>query len=161
MHSRSKENLDEAIACYRRAVELKPDYVRAHSNLLYALNFCSGYDARTRLRRAPPLEPAARRAAGEVHPAPCQRPLRRSPLAGGLCFARFPHAIPWGDSCCRCWKRTTIADFEIFCYASQAVPDCDHRTLPRPADVWRNVFALSDEQLADVVRQDRSTSSWI
>ena len=29
--------LDEAIACYRRALELKPDYAEAHTNLGIAL----------------------------------------------------------------------------------------------------------------------------
>ena len=30
--------LDEAVACYRRALELKPDYAEAHNNLGNALN---------------------------------------------------------------------------------------------------------------------------
>ena len=29
--------LDEAVACYRRALELKPDYAEAHNNLGIAL----------------------------------------------------------------------------------------------------------------------------
>ena len=33
--------LDEAVACYRRALELKPDYAEAHSNLLCALQYCA------------------------------------------------------------------------------------------------------------------------
>ena len=37
--------LDEALACYRRALELKPDYAEAHSNLVYTQIFCPGYDA--------------------------------------------------------------------------------------------------------------------
>ena len=39
--------LDEAIACYRRVLELKPDYVEAYSNLVFAINFSPDYDART------------------------------------------------------------------------------------------------------------------
>ena len=39
--------LDEAVACYRRALELKPDYAAAHSNLVYTQIFCPGYDAQT------------------------------------------------------------------------------------------------------------------
>jgi len=37
--------LPEAVACYRRALELKPDYAWVHSNLLYTRVFCPGYDA--------------------------------------------------------------------------------------------------------------------
>src|SRR5260221_308692 len=36
--------LDEAVASFRRAVDFKPDFVEAHSNLLYTLNFCPGCD---------------------------------------------------------------------------------------------------------------------
>ncbi len=44
--------LDEAIASFRRAVELKPDDHAAHSNLLYTLVFSSGYDARAILEES-------------------------------------------------------------------------------------------------------------
>src|SRR4030095_12400618 len=35
--------IDEAIAAYRRAVQLKPDFAQAGSNLVYALNFSPVY----------------------------------------------------------------------------------------------------------------------
>ena len=34
MRLKDQGKLDEAVACYRRALELKPDYAEAHSNLL-------------------------------------------------------------------------------------------------------------------------------
>ena len=37
MRSRTRGSLDEAVACYRRALELKPDYAEAHNNLGNAL----------------------------------------------------------------------------------------------------------------------------
>ena len=37
MHSRTRAGLDEAVACYRRALKLKPDYAEAHYNLGNAL----------------------------------------------------------------------------------------------------------------------------
>src|SRR5439155_16457386 len=37
--------LDEAIASYRRALELDPASDTAHSNIIYAMHFHSGYDA--------------------------------------------------------------------------------------------------------------------
>ena len=33
------------LACYCRALELKPDSAKGHSNLVYTQVFCSGYDA--------------------------------------------------------------------------------------------------------------------
>ena len=31
--------LDEAVAAYRQAIRIKPDYAEAHSNLLFSLNY--------------------------------------------------------------------------------------------------------------------------
>src|SRR5262249_10771361 len=42
---KEKGELDQAFACYRRVLSIKPD-PQLHSNLVYALNFCAGYDAR-------------------------------------------------------------------------------------------------------------------
>ena len=39
--------LEEAVASYREALRLKPNFADAHSNLVFTLNFCPGYDART------------------------------------------------------------------------------------------------------------------
>jgi protein O-GlcNAc transferase len=45
--------------------------------------------------------------------------------------------------------------FEIFCYADLHFEDSITANLKRGADVWRNAAALSDEQLARLVRDDR------
>jgi protein O-GlcNAc transferase len=37
MRLNDQGKLDEAVACYRRALELKPDYAEAHNNLGNAL----------------------------------------------------------------------------------------------------------------------------
>ena len=51
-------NLDEAVACYRRALELKPDYAEAHSNLGIALQDQGRLDeAIACYRRAMELKP--------------------------------------------------------------------------------------------------------
>ena len=81
--------LDEAVACYRRALELKPDFAGTQQPGLHA-HFCPGYDAQTlyeehrrwNQRHAEPL--------AQSHPAPSQRPLARPPAADRLRLARFP-----------------------------------------------------------------------
>ena len=45
--------------------------------------------------------------------------------------------------------------FEIFCYASVDIPDAMTDRCRAHADVWRDVLGLSDEQVADAIRQDR------
>src|SRR5208337_5231100 len=34
--------LDDALACYRQALEVEPGFAAVHSNLLYTLHYCQG-----------------------------------------------------------------------------------------------------------------------
>ena len=147
--------LDEAVACYRRAVELKPDFAAAHSNLVYTQVFCPGYDAQTLYEEHRRWNQQHAEPLGEVHPASSQRPL--CPIAAcGLAMSRRTFAaIRWDDSCCRCWNRTTTGALKSF-----ATLRCASRTAMTDrcrahADVWRDVLGLSDEQVAETIRQDR------
>ena len=45
--------------------------------------------------------------------------------------------------------------FEIFCYADVRNPDVLTEMIHRHSDVWRNIRGMSDEQAADLVREDR------
>ena len=45
MTLKDQAKLTEAITCFRKAIEIKPSFLSAHSNLLYMLPFCEGYDA--------------------------------------------------------------------------------------------------------------------
>ena len=131
--------LDEAIACYRRALELKPDYAEAHSNLVYTQVFCPGCDARDALRRTPPMEPTARRALGEVHPAPSQRPF--CPIAAcGSAMSRPTFAtMSCGPNLLPLFREHDHERFEIFCYADVPRPDELTARFRGYADAWRDI----------------------
>jgi predicted O-linked N-acetylglucosamine transferase (SPINDLY family) len=146
--------LDEAVACYRRALELKPDYGVAHSNLLYTLVFCTGYDAQTifeehRRWSRQHADPLAR----FIQPHSNDRSLHRR-LRIGYVSPDFRHHAE---------SFFTVAllsahdheNFEIFCYADVACPDGITARLRSYADVWQNITGLTDEQVAQLVRQDR------
>jgi predicted O-linked N-acetylglucosamine transferase (SPINDLY family) len=45
--------------------------------------------------------------------------------------------------------------FEVFCYSNSIDADAVTTQFERSADTWRNVASLSDEALADLVRQDK------
>ena len=96
-------------------------------------------------RRTPPLEPAARPAAGEVHRAPCQRPL--GPIAAcGSATSRPISATTWLDStCCRCFGSTTIGGSRFFvtprCFVPTRSPTAS-RAMPT---AWRNAVGWTDE----------------
>jgi len=144
--------LDSAIACFRRSVELDPDNATVHSNLAYALSFQSS--------QAQPILEECRRWAGrfgrrsqgaEVH-ANDRSPLRRlrigyvSPDFRDHCQSLF--TVPL-------LSRHDHTDFEIFCYASVERADHHTRRIAALADVWRDVRALDDAELATLIRGDR------
>ena len=145
--------LAEAVACYRQALELKPDFAQAHSNLVCTQIFSSGGDAqalyeehrRWNQRYAAPLvkfiqphrndrSPDRRLRVGYVSP-----DFRNHPVA--LFLLPLLEAHDHGS-------------FEIFCYASVRNPDTMTDHCRAHADVWRDVLGMSDEQLADTIRQD-------
>jgi protein O-GlcNAc transferase len=144
--------LDEAIACFRKALELDPENAATHGNLAYALNFQS-LDARPILdeclrwnaRFALPLRPldSARR--------PDASPRR---LKIGYVSPDFR------DHCQSLFTVPLLAHhdheaFEVFCYSSVERPDEYTRRIEGFADVWRDVRALDDAALCEVIRGDR------
>ena len=151
---KDQAKLEEAVASYRRALELKPSYVEAHSNLVYALNFCPGYDAKTiyeELRRwsrqfAEPL-------AKFIQPHSNDRSLDRRLRIGYVSPDFRDHAesfftVPF-------FAAHDHDNFEIFCYADVIHPDGTTARLRESADVWRDIAGLTDEQIAQRVREDR------
>jgi predicted O-linked N-acetylglucosamine transferase (SPINDLY family) len=146
--------LHEAVASYRQALRLKPNFVGAHSNLVYTLYFCPGYDAaaiyeehrRWNLQHAEPLAPFIRPHGNDRSP---HRRLRIGYLSPDF------RQHPVGRFLVPLLEAHDHAHFEIFCYASLNRPDPITERCRAQADVWRAVFGLSDEQLADAIRQDR------
>jgi hypothetical protein len=145
--------LEEAIAGFRRAIELKPDFVRAHSNLVFALPFCPGYDARAiheenrlwDLRYAAPL-------AGSIQPHPNDRSpdrrLRIGYISPNFCnhFQAY-FTVPL-------FAAHDHENFEIFCYSDVLRPDDLTARLRSCADAWRNIVGLGHEQVARMIRVD-------
>ena len=60
--------LDEAMACFRRLVDLERNSAETHSNLVNTLMFCAGYDPQT-LYDEQRRRDQAHAAPGRVHPA--------------------------------------------------------------------------------------------
>jgi predicted O-linked N-acetylglucosamine transferase (SPINDLY family) len=147
-------NADEAFACYRRALELNPYDAGTHSNLVYLLNFRPGCDAQAIYEE--------HRLWNQRHAGPFAKSIQshsndRSPdrrLRVGYVSADF-RSHPVGRFLLPLLETHDHSDFEIFCYASQYVSDRITQRCRASADVWRNVFGLSDEQLTNVIRQDR------
>lgn len=146
--------ISEAIDCYRRAVSVNPEFREAHSNLVYALLFCPEYDG-------PAIAEAARgwnrqhaeRLSQFIAPHANDRsPDRR--LRVGYVSPNFrQHSESY-------FTVPLLAahdhhEFEIFCYADGTATDGITGRLQSHADVWRDVSGCTDEQIAELVRQDQ------
>jgi protein O-GlcNAc transferase len=143
---------DEAIACHRRAAALAPADALLHSRLLFDLHYSHGDDpellhaehqtwARRHVRAAP-----AAPFPNDPHP---DRPLRVgyvSPDFRDHPVSRFFEPI---------LDRADPGRTQAFLYSDVVEPDHVTDRLRARADAWRSVPGRSDEQLVELVREDR------
>jgi predicted O-linked N-acetylglucosamine transferase (SPINDLY family) len=140
----------EAIASYRRALELRPDHATVWSNLLLNLNYSDEVDAAAIFadhRRYG--ERFARRIVAPVPDPAWPRRLRIgyvSPDFRNHVVMRFFEPVLAGSDRAR---------FETVCYASSRQKDAVTDRLRGLAGAWVDCEELSDEQLADRIRTDR------
>jgi protein O-GlcNAc transferase len=146
--------VDEGIAALRRAVELKPDSPSIHSNLVYTLHFQEASDAAVLAKEALRWhERHAASLANQVQPhANSPDPGRR--LRVGYVSPDFCRH-PIGLFLLPLLTAHDRSQVEVFCYSSVATADDMTGFLRAHTEVWREVPGLTDEQLAQAVRQDR------
>ena len=151
---KDRGDLPAATARYRRAVQLDPNDAGLHSNLIHLLSFSPESDPasiREELRRwnqqhAAPLARLIEPYDNDCSP---ERPLRIGYVSPDFRLhpvGRFIYPLLHAhDRKC----------FEIFCYSSAERRDTLGERCRALAEVWRDVYALSDDELAAVIRQDR------
>jgi predicted O-linked N-acetylglucosamine transferase (SPINDLY family) len=151
---RDMGQLDEAIAAFAAALKLKPDYPVAHSNLIFTMHFHPGCDAssigrelaRWNHQHAEPLrrliqphlndrDPDRRLRIGYVSP-----DFREHPVGRFLLPLLANH---------------DKSQFEVFAYAQVFRSDATTERLRSHVDGWRGIVGLSDDQAADLIRQDQ------
>ena len=145
--------IDEALASYRRAAQLKPD-ARIAASLLYALHLHPDYDSdRIYQEHVRWNEAYARPLAREAVRHECdRRPDRR--LRIGYVSCDF-NEHPVGRFLLPLLSNHDHEQFEVFCYSDTRRHDAVTERLAGCADTWRDTRGLSDEQLAQLVRDDR------
>jgi predicted O-linked N-acetylglucosamine transferase (SPINDLY family) len=150
---RDQGKLDEAIEVYRRLVDMRPDRPELHSNLLYTLHYdpktdpaaLRGEYERFAQRHARPLYAQIRPHANNRDP---DRRLRigyvsaylRSNIISNVIAALLTH-----HDC---------QQFEIVCYADPRRHESGGQRLMDHVDLWRDMTALDDQQLAEQIRAD-------
>jgi len=146
--------LDLSLACDDRAIALQPLDARYHSNRVYSLTFHPAFDAAALLRE--------QRRWDERHGRPPQEGIPphtndRSPnrrLRVGYVSPDFrAHAV--GRNVLPLFREHDHQLVEVFCYSDVRKPDEITSQFRKHADVWRDIAALSHEQLADQVRLDQ------
>jgi predicted O-linked N-acetylglucosamine transferase (SPINDLY family) len=173
--------LDEALACYERAEAIKPDS-RIAGARLYSLHLHPDYDPRRILEEHfrwnekyahYPLSLRKRAAVRAFGSAPFLPP-RPNPLAegegekGGLLRGEVAmrrvrlgyvsgdfNDHPVGRFLLPLLAHHDRERFEIFCYSDARRQDATTARLRAAASQWRVTLSHSDEQLAELVRQDR------
>lgn len=144
---------EEAIARFRRALELDPSYDTAHSNLIFTLDMCESVGLREQQeerRRWYALH--GKRFADSVKsfrntPDPARR------LRVGYVSADFNNhsaAYIFGPII----RHHDRSRFEVVCYSGVGAEDELTQVFRATSDLWRPVFDLSDDQLADLIRSD-------
>jgi protein O-GlcNAc transferase len=144
----------EATACRRRYAELRPDSAGAGSDLLYNLHYDPAVSPqemfeehrRWARRHADPLTAHAVPHHNDRDP---HRKLRVGYVSADFRahpVARFQEPV---------LAHHDREAFEVFCYSDVQRPDAVTERLRSYADVWRDTHGLSDEQLAEQVREDR------
>lgn len=144
----------EATAHRRKAVELRPDSARHHSDLLYDLHYDPSISAevlfeehrRWARRHAEPLAGHSGAHRNDREPGRRVRVGYVSADFRGHPVARFQEAV---------LAHHDREAFEVFCYSDVARPDAVTARFQKYADQWRDVRALGDEALADLIRADR------
>jgi protein O-GlcNAc transferase len=151
---REQGQIDEAITAFRHSLQLQAGHARAHSNWVYALHFHPGYDARAIAEECARWE--------QQHAAPLRASVRphgnnRDPtrrLRIGYVSSNF-----FGQAeCCfviPLFEAHNHSLFEIHAYSDVRRPDAITERLKKSANVWHDAQALSDEQLAEEIREDR------
>ncbi len=145
--------LQDAEQSFRRALELNPDYVSAHSNLIFLMDFLSGYSVQAQqAERRGWYERHARVHAAALAPlANAPQPERRLRIGYVSSDFRSHSAYHIFGPVIREHERSS---FEMVCYSGGVQEDLETERMKRSADAWRNTVTMTDEALAESIRED-------
>ncbi len=151
---KDKGLLREAIAAYQTALELGPaNAAEIHSNLLYTLHYSLDYDAATLLSAHQQYQQQhAAALSATIQPHSNEATLSRRLKIGYVSADFRQHPVAYFLE--PILAHHHHASFEIFCYYNAATQDEITQRLQQYADHWLDCVELSEEALAQQIRQD-------
>jgi FkbM family methyltransferase len=144
----------DALSCYEKAVEITPGYAVAHSNLLLALHYDKEADPDTVFLHHE--EWAKRHASAfidKVKPHINERTENRIIRIGYVSPDFRIHSVSY-------FIRGILSShdsgkFEVYCYSDVVRPDSFTKEFKTLAHQWRDIRGMSDDEAADLIRQDK------
>ncbi len=144
--------ISEAVPLYRQAHAQRPQDRSIFSNLMLALQYAANEPpdgiAQDHMRYHELYEKAVAPLISEAGPWPESRPVR----IGFVSADMFAHAVSY--FLLPLWDHLDQERFHKVAYMCRKDEDAVSEQLRSSATLWRNVFDLDDEQLAQVIRQD-------
>ena len=145
--------LDEAIAAFRRALQVNPEHTAAHSNLVFTLHFhpdhddgtIAGEQQRWNRRFSAPRKPF-------IQPPVSDRNLGRRLRIGYVSPDFREHVV--GRYILPLFELHDRERFEVLCYSGHARPDRMTERFRALTGEWRNTVGVSDERLVEMIRED-------
>jgi len=147
--------LDEAVACYREVIKLKPDDMLAYQNILVTIQYSDAYSPADvanehfefAKRFEAPLRPKKPAFANDRDPG---RPLRVGFVSGDF----RDHACSYFVE--PLWAHLDKAQFPLHAYSTKyGADDAVAERLRANTALWRNIASLSDAETADAIRADK------
>jgi predicted O-linked N-acetylglucosamine transferase (SPINDLY family) len=144
----------DAIAQFRQALEIRPDFSEAHVYLLFALDFdptATVEEQQAERRRW--YEHHGRRFASRSKPHGNDRDPNRK-LRIGYVSADFRHhsaAVAFGPAV----AHHDLERFDVVLYSNTKTEDEGTKRFRAAASDWRPIRGLSDDAVADLIRNDR------
>ncbi|HMD54743.1 MAG TPA: tetratricopeptide repeat protein, partial [Phycisphaerae bacterium] len=147
-------HIAEAIDVFRKCLEIKPGLEKVHSNLIHTLHFHWDSDARAIYQEE--------RRWNQQHTVPLRTfipphfndPDPKRQLRIGYVSSNF-YAQSESFFVLPLFESHDHKQFKIYCYSSVKRPDQITDRLRQLADVWRDVIKMSDEELAQQIRNDQ------
>lgn len=145
---------DPAIAAFRQAIAMDPTDFHSHDNLILALTYHPADDPQAiaaEIRRwnqqhAQPLAKFIQPHRNDRNP---DRRLRIGYISPDFCA----HVV--GNNLLPVFRNHDHGQFEIFSYAQVPRPDATTAQFQQMSDGWRNIVGITDDQLANQIRDDQ------